>query len=375
MFIEDVSEPGGSGGDHRIGIDDRSSSLPVDAGIDVIRRVPLNGETPPTMLAAAVTPNDHVYVRTNFGIPRLDGRTHGIDVGGAVASPFSFGVDDLAASGQVSVLATIECAGNDRTAIVPAVEGEPWTGGAVSTVRWGGVPLRAILHRAKVDASAIEVLFEGADRGHVEGVGEAISFARALPLSDALHPDTLLATTMNGEPLRPRHGAPVRLVVPRWFGMASVKWLRRIEILTAPFQGYFQTQRYVYADGRSSTPVSRMRVKSMIADPVAGSIVPSGRTRIAGWAWSGEGRITGVEVRESSAPEWQPARLHPPASDSAWVRWEIEMELRGTGTRILLSRAHDAAGNVQPEAPPWNALGYGNNAIRETRVRLAPREG
>ena len=339
-------------------------------GVDVIRRVPLNGETPSAALAAAVTPTANVYVRTNFGVPAIDARTHRIDVAGAVSAPFSVSVAELEELEQTTALVTMECAGNDRTAIVPAVDGEPWTGGAVSTVRWRGVPLRAILDRAHLDPRAVAVLFEGADRGHVESVRKTVGFARALPLSDARHPDTLLATMMNGEPLPPRYGAPVRLVVPGWFGMASVKWLQRIEVLTSPFEGYFQTQRYVYTDGRSSTPVTRMRVKSLIADPVSGSTIPSGTTRIAGWAWSGDGPIIGVDVSEGNGGMWHRARLHAPESASAWVRWEIEMELRGPGPCVLRSRARDAAGNVQPAQPPWNGLGYGNNAIRATRLEL-----
>ena len=342
----------------------------LDAGVDVIRRSPLNGETPPTALAAPVTPVAHAYVRTNFGVPMLDPRNHRIEVAGAVASSFSVGVPDLAGLEQRTILATMECAGNDRTAIVPPVDGEPWTGGAVSTVRWSGVPVRTILERAGADARATAVLFEGADRGHVAGVGETIGFARSLPLADALHPDTLLATMMNGEPLRPRYGAPVRLVVPRWFGMASVKWLRRIEVLTAPFEGYFQTKRYVYDDGRVSTPVTRMRVKSMIVEPLADSTVVPGRTRIRGWAWSGEGPITAVEVSVGEAGEWHAAQLRAPGSATAWTPWEIELELRGAGMCVLRCRARDAAGNVQPDAPVWNALGYGNNGVRTTRVKL-----
>lgn len=342
----------------------------LDAGVNVIRRSPLNGETPPEALAEPVTSTNHAYVRTNFDVPGLDRDAHRIDVGGVVANPFSFGVAELDRFEQSIILTTMECAGNDRTAIVPPVEGEPWTGGAVSTVRWGGVPLCAILDRAKIDPRAVAVLFEGADRGHVDSAGEMISFARSLPLGDALHPDTLLATTMNGEPLRPRYGAPVRLVVPRWFGMASVKWLRRIEVLTEPFEGYFQTKRYVYDDGRVSTPVTRMRVKSMIAEPLADSTVVPGRTRIRGWAWSGEGPITAVEVSVGEAGEWHAAQLRAPESATAWTPWEIELELRGAGMCTLRSRARDAAGNVQPDDPVWNALGYGNNGVRTTRVKL-----
>ncbi len=343
----------------------------VTAGLNVIRRSPLNAETPAASLALPVTPTAQVYVRTNFDIPELDPQTHRLHVSGAVGSPFNLGIADLAELDRATLVVTMECAGNDRTAIVPAVAGEPWTGGAVSTVRWSGVPLRAILERAKVDDRAVAVLFEGEDHGHVEGVAEDVRFARTLPLGDALHPDTLLATHMNDAPLTARHGAPVRLVVPGWFGMASVKWLRRIEVVTMPFRGHFQARRYVYTDGRYSTPVTRMRVKSLIVDPAPGAVIPSGRTRVWGWAWSGDGAITAVDVCEKNAADWQPATLHEPESRSAWTRWEIDLDLNGEGACILRSRARDATGKVQPEHPPWNVLGYGNNAIRETTIHLA----
>src|SRR5688572_4050094 len=176
------------------GIDVHALDPALDTGVDVIRRIPLNGETPPDALAEAVTPTGNAYVRTNFGVPSLDPRTHRIEIGGAVGRPFSIGMPELEALKQRTVLATMECAGNDRTAIVPPVDGEPWTGGAVSTVRWSGVPLRVLLDRATADARVTSVLFEGADRGHVADVGDTIGFARALPLSDAMHPDTILAT-------------------------------------------------------------------------------------------------------------------------------------------------------------------------------------
>ena len=364
------------------GVDDASRShgteLPasealdaaIASGLRVIRQQPLNAETPVAALAAAVTPTSQVYVRTNFGIPDLDARTHRVQVSGSVAEALSLGIAELAELGQSTVAVTMECAGNDRTAIVPPVSGEPWTGGAVSTVRWSGVPLRAVLERVRVGADAINVLFEGEDHGTVEGVAGDVRFARTLPLADALHPDTLLATHMNGAPLTPRYGAPVRLVVPGWFGMASVKWLRRIEVLTTPFRGHFQARRYVYTDGRYSTPVTRMRVKSLIVAPAADAIIPPGMTRVWGWAWSGEGAISAVDVCEKSTADWQPARLDVPESRAAWTRWEADLDLCGDGPCVLRSRARDTAGNVQPEHPPWNALGYGNNAIREATVHL-----
>jgi DMSO/TMAO reductase YedYZ molybdopterin-dependent catalytic subunit len=331
----------------------------------IIKLAPLNGETPAEALRHAETPTRHVYVRTNFGVPAL-GAEHRIEVGGAVARPLALAVDELRRLPQRAVLVTTECAGNDRVGMRPLPAGEPWRSGAVSTARWTGVPLARLLADAGHDPAAVEVLVTGADTGpraDADDPVRPVAFARSLPLADALAPDVLLALALNGEPLPPAYGAPARLVVPGWYGMASVKWVARVDVLTEPYAGYFQRRRYVYEAADGVRPVTRMRVKSAIVAPAEGARVAAGRVRVWGWAWSGHGAVTRVAVSPAGDAPWQDAALAPPASPHAWTPWELELDL-APGRHVLRSRATDASGAAQPDEPSWNRLGYGNNAVR-----------
>jgi DMSO/TMAO reductase YedYZ molybdopterin-dependent catalytic subunit len=335
-------------------------------GLVVVNAQPPNAESPAAALAYAVTPAAAVYLRTNFGVPDPAAVGGHLAVGGRVGRPLRVPWDELRALPQRTVVATMECAGNDRVAMRPLPEGEPWLGGAVSTVEWTGVPLAELLAWAGVAADAVEVLATGADAGPRGDAGTPapVPFARSLPLADAALGDALVALAMNGRPLTPAHGAPARLVVPGWYGMASVKWLVRLDALAEPYDGYFQRRRYVYDDGGGVQPVSRMRVKSAVVAPADGARVACGRVAVWGWAWSGGGAIAAVDVAVGGGDRWTPARLSPPASPHAWARWEAEVRLDAPGRHVLRSRARDAGGAVQPEAPPWNRLGYGNNAVR-----------
>jgi DMSO/TMAO reductase YedYZ molybdopterin-dependent catalytic subunit len=196
-----------------------------------------------------------------------------------------------------------------------------------------------------------------------------VTFARSLPLPDALAPNALLALEMNGAPLTPEHGAPVRLVVPGWYGMASVKWVTRISVITTPFTGYFQTRRYVYQMGNGTEPVTRMRVKSIIVAPTEGSAHDPGTLRVWGWAWSGTGAITRVELSVGDG-DWRDAKVEAPTSPHAWARWEIDVNVERPGRYVLRSRATDATATSQPDAPEWNQLGYGNNAVQPVVIEI-----
>lgn len=354
----------------------RAVKHPGPSDLEVVSHAPFNAETPEHALTRDVTSSRHVYVRSNFDVPQLDGDAHRIAVGGAVTSPYTLTVGELRAMPMRTVTVTMECAGNDRSSMRPPPAGEVWRSNAVSTARWTGVPLAAVLERAGVRSEAVEILAEGADAGTRDDADGRITFARALPVDVARHPDTLLALMMNDEPLAPAHGAPVRLVVPGWYGMASVKWVARIEALTEPYRGYFQAKRYVYdfdgADHRGASghePVRRMRVKSAIVAPAAGDVIDGRELHIWGWAWSGDGAITRVEVAVTGGDRWRDAQIvTPPASPNAWTRWELRWQVPHPGRYVLRSRATDAAGNVQPDEAPWNRLGYGNNAVRTVIV-------
>jgi DMSO/TMAO reductase YedYZ molybdopterin-dependent catalytic subunit len=293
-------------------------------------------------------------------------------VDGAVDHPFTLSLDDLRSLPATTILATLECAGNNRASFAPLPRGEPWGAGALSTAEWRGVPLRNVLEPARLHSITVELLFEGADQGAVEGSAQALPFARSLPLDKALHPDTLLAYEMNGEPLPPEHGGPVRLLVPGWYGMASVKWLVHIAALEQPFAGFFQAQRYVLdiENSPGKVPLREMYVKSIITSPVTGEALAQGPLTVSGVAWSGLGAIKSVEVSTEGGGAWHPARMVGLASRYGWQQWEYEWSAGHAGRHVLRARATDEHGNVQPDAALWNRLGYANNSIQPVMVEV-----
>jgi DMSO/TMAO reductase YedYZ molybdopterin-dependent catalytic subunit len=203
--------------------------------------------------------------------------------------------------------------------------------------------------------------------------GENTPYARSLPLDMALHPDTLVAWKMNDQPLSREHGFPVRLVVPRWYGMASVKWLQEITILTQPFQGFFQTKEYIYLSEEGvpdHTPVSQMRVRSLILNPPDSSVLELEPIQVSGIAWTGIGKVTKVEISFDDGQHWTDTNLDPPASSYGYHRWQYTWRPESTGRYQITARAYDSAGQVQPLAARWNKGGYGNNKVHQITVVL-----
>jgi DMSO/TMAO reductase YedYZ molybdopterin-dependent catalytic subunit len=255
----------------------------------------------------------------------------------------------------------------------PLPTGEPWGDYAVSTAQWTGAMLSDILAQAQPATRGVDVRFEGADHGpyHLQAIlpetnQNDLTFVRALPLAEAADPSSaiLVAYQMNGEPLRPDHGAPFRLIVPHWYAVASVKWLRRIDVLTETYSGEFQTGHYIYQwPDRPHEAVSLMRVRARITDPAPGAVLPLGPYTVRGKAWSGTGPVTHVDISLTGEGAWHTARLDPPKGPYQWQSWSFDWDCNDVGRHTLRARATDAAGNVQPDVPPWNRLGYGNNAI------------
>lgn len=218
----------------------------IDAGLVAQRVHPLNCETPiPALVPGAMVPNAHFYVRNHFQIPNLDPALFRLEVGGLVERKHSLSLDDLRNLPTQTLTVTLECAGNGRALFEPSIEGEKWNLGAVSTAEWTGVPLMEVLERAGAQPSAREVLFRGADGGTVPGGSGPVRFERSLRLDQCHDTNLLLAYAMNGEPLPVQHGYP-GLVVPDWYGVASVKWLTDIELLDRPFHGHYQHEKYWY---------------------------------------------------------------------------------------------------------------------------------
>jgi DMSO/TMAO reductase YedYZ molybdopterin-dependent catalytic subunit len=355
-----------------------AAGLPVtneaDAGLVVHRTSPLNCETSiPALIGGVVMPNARFYVRNHFVTPALDAMTWRLEVGGLVERPQSFSLRDLRNMRSHTVVATLECAGNGRSMLNPPAAGEQWQLGAVSTAEWTGVPLVELLDRVGPTARASEVVFRGADQGQVDGVEETVSFERSLSLDDVRGADALVTYAMNGEPLPVEHGYPVRLIVPDWYAVASVKWLTRIDFVPSPFQGFFQAQHYVYErqrDGRTERePVRLQQVRSVITEPTPHDDVAVGDLVIRGVAWSGAAPIAKVEVRVGDGA-WQPAQLIGDRARHSWQWWELLCRLDEPGPTTVRARATDLAGRTQPDQPDWNRLGYGANAVQVVPIRL-----
>jgi len=346
----------------------------IAAGLVVIRAHPLNCETSiPAVIGGVVTPSARFYLRSHFHMPTLDPETYRLSVSGLVERGLSFSLHELRKMRSQSRIATLECAGNGRAFFDPPVEGEKWDLGAVSTAEWTGVPVREVLARAGVLKRAREVLFRGADRGAVEGRADPIHFERSLRIEDPNLDEALLAYAMNGEALSVPHGFPLRLVVPGWYAVTSIKWLTEIALIEEPFRGFFQADRYHYEWNREgrvvSEPVDLQRVRALITEPNSHQPVPRGDLTIRGAAWSGAAGIAEVEVRVGEG-DWQAARIGSAPVRGSWCRWELITHLDQPGVVTISARASDLAGATQPERAEWNRLGYGNNSIQRVSIRV-----
>jgi len=345
-----------------------------DAGLLIRSANPLNGETSiPNLAGGAVMPSRHFYLRNHFAIPNLDGESYRLSVRGLVERPLDVSLRLLHNLPSESRVVTLECAGNGRSFFEPAVPGEPWALGAVSTAEWTGVPLIKVLDRAGVRSNAKEVTFLGADGGRVCGLENPIRFARSLSLDQIRNFDPLLAYSMNGEPLSAPHGYPLRLIVPGWYAVASVKWLTEINVTDRAFDGYFQTTKYCYEwirDGREERePVTLLNVRALIVTPESGMKLPRGETAIRGVAWSGAAGIAKVEVSLNGGP-WQKARMIGERRSGAWQWWELLSSLKEPGPLVIRARATDMAGRTQPDEAEWNRLGYGNNSVHAVATHV-----
>ena len=323
-----------------------------------------------------VTPIGLHYLLTHYDIPVVDPSSWRLEVDGEVARPLALTLGELRARPARELAVTMECAGNGRVHVEPHVVSQPWLLEAVGTARWRGTPLAALLEEAGMGDDAAEVLFTGLDRG-VEGEEEQ-SYARSVPLAEALRADVLLAYEVNGVPLPPQHGFPLRLLVPGWYGMTSVKWLSRITVLTSPFDGYQQRHSYRLRqeEDEMGTPLSRIQVRALMAPPgipeflTRARVVQAGPVELEGRAWSGEAEVAGVGVSIDGGVSWAEAELGPAALGRwAWRRWSFAWDAR-PGAYEVCCRARDEHGNVQALEPSWNLGGYANNAVQRVPVTV-----
>lgn len=326
---------------------------------------PLNGEPPVDLLAQSFrTPTELFYVRCHGDVPRIEPQAYRLVVEGLVVRQLELSVDDLATRfEQVEVPATLHCAGNRRTelASIAPIPGEtPWREGAIGNATWSGVRLGDVLGAAGIQPAAAHVELLGRDAFSEDG--ETGVFGGSIPLGVG----AILATRMNGEPLEPVHGFPLRAVVPGYIGARSVKWLDRIVVRADPSPNFFQAQSY-RVDG---VALGDAPLNSVICRPRAGAVLAGG-VAVAGWASAGAERtVTRVEVSGDDGASWRDAELAPDGVAGAWRLWRAHLEL-DPGEHVLVVRATDDAGTTQPSdpAPLWNAKGYANNAWHRIPLR------
>ncbi|TMB32918.1 MAG: sulfite oxidase [Deltaproteobacteria bacterium] len=345
---------------------------------ELIRRTerPLNYESVRSTFTTRITPVERFYLRNHFDIPQVDVAKWRLQIRGLVEKPLSLSLADLRRMPQATVEAVLQCAGNGRGLFTPRVPGVQWRYGAMGNAEWKGVRLKDILQRAgpKQDAAFVQV--QGAERPVMDTTPQ---FIRAIPLRKAVHPDTLLALEMNGKPLAPNRGLPLRLVVPGWVGDDWMRHLVDIEVRADEPKAFYYDPAYRFpvspgAPGAAipadqMKPMTKVNVKSLIGSLEDGQRLRAGTQRIVGVAFSGEAWIDRVELSFDSSKTWTKAALEGPNTPYGFRvfrhAWKAE-----PGSHEIACRATDTAGQTQPEVPVWNPGGYLHNAIERLRVEV-----
>ncbi len=331
-----------------------------------------NHGLPLEALRYPLTPVGLHYLLLHFDIPAVDAARWRLAVGGRVERPLELSLEELQARPRRTLAVTLECAGNGRALMEPRAISQPWLSEAVGTAEWTGTPLAPLLAQAGLADDAVEVVFTGLDRGAQGGVLH--DYERSLPLAEALRDDVLLAWAINGQPLPPQHGFPLRLIVPGWYGMTQVKWLRSIAVVAEPFAGWQQETAYRLrqVEGEPGEPVTRMLPRALMIPPGVpeflsrSRLLEPGPCLLEGRAWSGFAPVERVEASVDGGP-WQAAELDAPLGDHAWRGWRFRWQAE-PGEHELRCRAVDAAGNAQPDEAGWNLDGYCNNEPQRVRV-------
>jgi sulfite oxidase len=337
---------------------------------------PPDFETPVALLDSFITPIEHFYVRSHMPVPQADAAAWVLKVGGEVASPLSLSIDEIKKLPAVTVTMTLECAGNGRGFFDPAVAGIQWQKGAVGTARFTGARMSDVLKRAGVKTTGRNVEMHAGDRPP----GTMPAFVRQVPMAKAMHPDTLLAYDMNGQPIPLVHGFPLRAIVPGWEGAYSIKWLTSLNVLDKDSDSFWVATGYRYptrrvapgaaVDAKDMAPLVGLAVKSLITQPADGASMPVGKVAVAGFAWAGENDITKVDVSIDNGATWQAARLTGEQARYSWRRFEHSFPATRAESLLILSRATDSKGNVQPAVSQWNPSGYLWNQFDSVRIEI-----
>ena len=333
-----------------------------------------NRGMPAEGLRLPITPTGMHYLLNRWDIPVVDASTWQLTITGHVENSIKLDLAALRKLPAVKIPVTMECAGNGRAFMKPRPVNQPWIHDAVSTAEWTGTPLRGVLEKAGLTEDALEVLFTGADRGVQSDQDQ--HYQRSLGIAEAMSDDVMLAYEMNGAPLEPQHGFPLRLIVPGWYGMTNVKWLNEIEVVSKAFNGV-QMMFYRETSGAddAGTAIETIKVRSLMAPPGI-AVFPSlerhldaGPVTLTGRGWAGKNQVSRVEVSTDNGKSWRDATLDDPMGTYAWRGWNYEW-LATPGKHTLISRATDSQGNVQPLEQVVTFYGVGNNAIARVKVNV-----
>jgi sulfane dehydrogenase subunit SoxC len=350
-----------------------ATELDAQISLEELQLAARNHGLPLEALRHDVTPLGLHYLLTHFDIPSVDAAVWKLEVGGSVARTLSLSLDELKTRPAVTRPVTLECAGNGRALYAPRVLSQPWLQEAVGTAEWTGTPLTSVLDEAGAADHAVEVVFTGLDRG-IQGEVEHL-YERSLPLEEARREEVILAYAINGQPLPPQHGFPLRVIVPGWYGMTHVKWLQAITVVAEPFTGWQQDVAYHVreSEDEQGKPVTRILPRALMIPPgfpeflSRTRFVDAGSVHLEGRAWSGWGAVERVEVSADGGATWVDAFLDDPVGEFAWSAWSFDWNAQ-PGEYELSCRATDAAGNTQPLAADWNYDGVCNNGVQRVRV-------
>ncbi|PZS25953.1 MAG: sulfite oxidase [Pseudonocardiales bacterium] len=329
-----------------------------------------------------ITPPGLHYLLTHYDIPVVDPATYRLTVDGLVDTALTLDLDNLRSRPKVSMVVTFECAGNGRARLLPRPVSQPWLVEAVGNSRWTGTPLAPLLREASLHDRALDIVFTGIDHGVERGIEQV--YQRSLSVSEALRGDVLLVYEMNGAPLPPQHGYPLRLVVPGWYGMAQVKWLDRISAVAEPFDGYqMRAYRLRQHPDDPGVPLTRIEPRALLAPPgfpdfmSRARVLRAGPTLVEGRAWSGFAPVSAVDVSVDGGLSWSAATVEPAPDRWGWVRW-IWPWAATEGSYVLTACASDASGRSQPIEQSWNRGGFANNLVQRvplTVISPAPNGG
>ncbi len=350
-----LAQPGEGISDEELQLASRNHGMPLEA------------------LRYDVTPVGLHYLLIHYDIPDIDLSAWRLGLGGLVEHPRELDLDLIRARPRTTMRVTMECAGNGRARLLPRPVSQPWLVDAVGNAEWTGTPLAPLLREAGPSAGAGEVVFTGSDHGVERGVEQ--TYQRSLALTDALGDEVLLVYEMNGAPLPPQHGFPLRLVVPGWYGMAQVKWLREITVVDAPFTGFQQTFAYRLRQepGEPGAPVTRIEPRALLIPPgwpdfmSRARFLSPGPLDIRGRAWSGHAPVRTVEVSTDDGRTWNAATLDAETDRWAWRGWTFRWDA-GPGQHVLCARATDDCGRTQPVEQAWNLGGFANNLVQRVPV-------